>query len=80
MGCYVGIQTPGGQVTQQPNMDVRNDPPNRNPDLSKVASILGIPEARLRNALGPPPPDLPSTAKILGIGEEILRAALESSR
>ena len=80
VGCYVGIQTSGGQVTQQPNMNVRNEPPNRNPDLSKVASILGIPEARLRNALGPPPPDLPATAKILGIGEEILRAALESSR
>jgi hypothetical protein len=80
VGCYFGIPASGGQVPRQSNMDVRNEPPNRNPDLFRAASILGVPEETLRSALGPPPPNLPATAGILGISEEILRAALESSR
>ena len=80
VGCYFGIPASGGQVPRESNIDVRNEPPNRNPDLSSAASILGVPEETLRSALGPPPPNLPATAGILGISEEILRAALESSR
>ena len=61
-------------------MDVRNEPPNKNPDLPRAASILGVPEESLRSALGPPPPNLAESAIILGIDEDILRAALGLSR
>ena len=61
-------------------MDVINAPPNRNPDLSRAASILGVHEESLRRALGAPHPNLAESAIILGIDEEMLRAALGLSR
>ena len=80
VGCYFGIPASGSHVPRQSNMDVRNEPPNKNPDLSRAASILGVPEESLRSALGPPPPNLAESAIILGIDEDILRAALGLSR
>lgn len=45
-------------------------------DLASAAVMLGISEAELRTALGPPPPDLAAAAQKLGITEEALIEAL----
>ena len=45
-------------------------------DMSGAAHMLGIPEADLMQALGPPPPDIRLTSEILGISETNLRNAL----
>ncbi|HRV96636.1 MAG TPA: hypothetical protein P5526_31055 [Anaerolineae bacterium] len=50
--------------------------PGQGPDLAAVAAQLGVSEADLRAALGPPPPDLAAAAAQLGVSEANLRAAL----
>ncbi len=50
--------------------------PGGRPDLGAAAGRLGISEAALRAALGPPPPDLAAAAGRLGISEQALRTAL----
>ncbi|MCZ6864753.1 MAG: hypothetical protein O7D98_03960 [Candidatus Dadabacteria bacterium] len=49
-----------------------------NPDLDIAAERLGISEAELRRALGPPPPNLSEAARKLGISESKLRRALHN--
>ena len=51
-------------------------PGGRAPDLAAAAAKLGISEAALQAALGPPPPDLAATAAKLGVSEAALKAAL----
>lgn len=50
--------------------------PGQGPDLAAAAAQLGVSEADLRAALGPPPPDLVAAAAQLGVSEADLRAAL----
>jgi hypothetical protein len=80
VGCYIGAPISsssnggprlGGQES--------NPPPGAQdgePDLAKAASILGVTENTLRNALRPPPPDWAASAERLGITEQALRKAL----
>ena len=60
------------------HLEVRggNPPPDGGSDLAKAASILGVTEITLRNALGPQPPDWAASAERLGITEQALREAL----
>lgn len=60
----------GGQGNQGPGG------PGGGANLAAAAAQLGIAEARLRQALGPPPPDLAAAAQRLGIAEPALRRAL----
>jgi len=46
------------------------------PDIAGAAHMLGIPEADLMRALGPPPPDLGLTSEMLEVSETDLRNAL----
>jgi hypothetical protein len=46
------------------------------PDLAAAAAQLGLTEAQLREALGPPPPNFAAAAARLGISEQMLRQAL----
>ena len=50
------------------------------PNLAVAAAQLGVSEAQLRSALGPPPPDIEAAASSLGVSTSALRAALDSSR
>lgn len=65
---------PRGGMSARPGPPSVGGPPRR--PLSDVALQLGIPEARLREALGPPPPDIESAARKLGISAQTLRDAL----
>jgi hypothetical protein len=62
-----------------PNGERRGPPPDRGrmgnnpPDLSPIASKLGITVEKLQNALGPPPPNFRKASEILGISEDELR-------
>jgi len=53
---------------------------NRPPDLSSIASKLGITVEKLQNALGPPPPDFRRASETLEIPESELRKIFEESR
>lgn len=50
----------------------------QHPDLGIASQRLGISEAELRRALGPPPPDLEQAAAKLGISVNELRQALHN--
>ena len=50
----------------------------QHPDLGIDANKLGISEAELRRALGPPPPNLSEATRKLGISESELRRALHN--
>ena len=92
LGCYRGQATvmpgPGGNGappdgapsgTPPMNGSGQQPPPGQQgqgPDLTAVAAKLGVSEADLRAALGPPPPDLAAAAAQLGISEADLRAGL----
>lgn len=74
VGCYKG------EVSQRLAVNDALKPitrPDHGPlDMSGAAHMLGIPEADLMQALGPPPPDLGLTSEILGISETDLRNVL----
>ena len=81
ISCFTGeiAQGFGGQQGPPPGGQGGNPPPrpqDGGPDLAKAASILGVTENTLRNALGARPPDLTAAAKRLGITEQVLRKAL----
>lgn len=70
LGCFRGRPVP---------MHLGGMPPGNQgprPDLAAAAAKLGISEAQLRAALGPPPPNLAAAASRLGISEQDLRRAL----
>lgn len=70
VGCYRGTPIVTGQQGGQTGQ-------GGEPDLAAAAQLpLGISEAQLREALGPPPPDLQAAAARLGISEARLREAL----
>lgn len=54
-------------------------PPGEQAALERAAASLGIPAARLREALGPPPPNFAEAAQKLGISEQALRDALRAA-
>ena len=81
ISCFTGeiAQGFGGQQGPPPGGQEGNPPPrpqDGGPDLAKAASILGVTENTLRNALEARPPDLTAAAKRLGITEQVLRKAL----
>ena len=57
-------------------MQLGHGRPNGRPNLEQAAAKLGITEAALVDALGPPPPDLAAVAKKLGVTERALATAL----
>jgi hypothetical protein len=61
------------QQEQGQAQDVGN---GQQPDLAAAAAQLGLTEAQLREALGPPPPNFAAAAARLGISEQMLRQAL----
>jgi hypothetical protein len=61
------------QQEQGQAQDVGN---GQQPDLAAAAAQLGLTEAQLREALGPPPPNFAAAAARLGISEQTLRQAL----
>ncbi|MED5362068.1 MAG: YHYH protein [Actinomycetota bacterium] len=50
------------------------------PDLRVAATLLGVTEEKLRQALGPPPPNIETAADTLGVSAAALRHALDESR
>ena len=70
--------SPSGSGPHSPQR--RSDPQmkGQHPDLGIAAKKLGISEAELRRALGPPPPNLSEAARKLGISESELRRALHN--
>ncbi|MEE3255962.1 MAG: YHYH protein [Actinomycetota bacterium] len=50
------------------------------PDLRVAATLLGVTEEKLRQALGPPPPNIETAADTLGVSPAALRHALDESR
>ena len=80
VGCYMG--TPISSLSNggpQPGDQGGTPPPqahNAGADLANAASILGVAEDALRDALGPPPPDVTIAAERLGIPEQALMEAL----
>lgn len=85
VGCFHGtsVVSPNGAGAPQQTPGQTNNnagagsaPPDGRPDLAAAAARLGISEAQLREALGPPPPDLAAAAARLGITEAELRGAL----
>ncbi|MCB0173644.1 MAG: YHYH protein [Anaerolineae bacterium] len=73
-GGQPGAGPPANGLGQQPAPPPGQ--PGQGPDLAAVAAQLGVSEADLRAALGPPPPDLAAAAAQLGVSEANLRAAL----
>lgn len=74
-----GNGQPGGGPPPNGDNQRPSPPPGqsgRGPDLAAAAAQLGVSEAELRAALGPPPPDLAAAAAQLGISEADLRAVL----
>lgn len=86
-GMEGGPPLPDGERRRPPEGERRGPPPDGNgrpnngpPDLSTIASKLGISVEKLREALGPPPPDFAKTAEILGMPEEKLIKIFQESR
>jgi hypothetical protein len=70
---------PSGPNSGQPPQG-QTGPTLGGPNLAVAAAQLGVSEAQLRSALGPPPPDIDAAASSLGVSASALRAALDSSR
>jgi hypothetical protein len=75
-----GGPPPGQGNASQGYAPQGNAPQNGGPDLAAAATTLGITEAELREALGPPPPDFAAAAEALGISVEALQNALGGRR
>ncbi|MEZ4672110.1 MAG: YHYH protein [Anaerolineae bacterium] len=77
VGCFRGVPVVSNQPNnQQTGSQNQSSSQNGLPDLARAAQQLGVSEAQLRDALGPPPPDLRAAARRLGVSEGQLRAAL----
>jgi len=70
---------PSGPNSERPPRG-RSESTLGEPNLAVAAAQLGVSEAQLRSALGPPPPDIDAAASSLGISPGALHAALDGSR